>query len=201
MDSPSRNLARYIERVGEQYVPNLDVMMVYRLDRFGRGGHHRPFNDLGYPGVRIMETNEHYDRQHQDLRNEDGRHYGDTIEYVDFDYAAKLTGLNAVALAGMAWAPPPPADVQIEGAVSPDTTLRWTRPTDAQAPELAGYRIYWRLTTEPQWTHSRWVGDVTEFTLENVVIDNYFFGVAAVADNGAESPVVFPGAAGSFGGY
>jgi len=201
VDSPSRNLARYIERIGEQYVPNLDVMMVYRLDRFGRGGHHRPFNDLGYPGVRIMETNEHYDRQHQDLRNEDGRHYGDTLAYVDFDYAAKLTGLNAVALAGMAWAPPPPAGVQIEGAVSPDTTLRWTRPTDAQAPDLAGYRIYWRLTTEPQWTHSRWVGDVTEFTLENVVIDNYFFGVAAVADNGAESPVVFPGAAGSFGGY
>ena len=175
--------------------------MVDRLDRFGRGGHHRPFNDLGYPGVRIMETNEHYDRQHQDLRNEDGRHYGDTIEYVDFDYAAKLTGLNAVALAGMAWAPPPPADVQIEGAVSPDTTLRWTRPTDARAPDLAGYRIYWRLTTEPQWTHSRWVGDVSEFTLENVVIENYFFGVAAVSDNGAESPVVFPGAAGSFGGY
>jgi hypothetical protein len=201
VDSPSRNLARYIERVGEQYVPNLDVMMIYRLDRFGRGGHHRPFNDLGYPGVRIMETNEHYDRQHQDLRNEDGRHYGDTLEFVDFDYAAKLTGLNAVALAGMAWAPPPPADVQIEGAVSPDTTLRWTRPADARAPDLAGFRIYWRLTTEPQWTHSRWVGDVSEFTLENVVIDNYFFGVAAVADNGAESPVVFPGAAGSFGGY
>jgi len=201
VDSPSRNLARYIKRVGEQYVPNLDVMMVYRLDRFGRGGHHRPFNDLGYPGVRIMETNEHYDRQHQDLRTEDGRHYGDTIEYVDFDYAARLTGLNAVALAGMAWAPPPPAGVEIEGAVSPDTTLRWTRPSDAQAPDLAGYRLYWRLTTDPQWTHSRWVGDVTEFTLENVVIDNYFFGVAAVADNGAESPVVFPGAAGSFGGY
>ena len=201
VDSPSRNLARYIEQVGERYVPNLDVMMIYRLDRFGRGGHHRPFNDLGYPGVRIMETNEHNDRQHQDLRNEGGRHYGDTLEYVDFDYAAKLTGLNAVALAGMAWAPPPPADVTIEGAVSPDTTLKWSRPPDAQAPNLAGYRLYWRLTTEPQWTHSRWVGDVTEFTLRNVVIDNYFFGVAAVADNGAESPVVFPGAAGGFGGY
>lgn len=201
VDSPSRNLARYIETVGERYVPNLDVMMIYRLDRFGRGGHHRPFNDLGYPGVRIMETNEHYDRQHQDLRTEDGRHYGDTIEYVDFDYAAKLTALNAVTLAGLAWAPPPPADVQIEGAVSPDTTLRWTRPSADQAPNLAGYRLYWRLTTEPQWTHSRWAGDVTEFTLRNVVIDNYFFGVAAVADNGAESPVVFPGAAGSFGGY
>jgi hypothetical protein len=200
VDSPTRNLARYIDRMA-RYVPNLDVMMVYRLDRFGRGGHHRPFNDLGYPAVRVMETNEHYDRQHQDLRTEDGRVYGDTIDGVDFDYAAKLTALNAVSLAGMAWAPPPPADVRIEGAVSPDTTLRWTRPDAKQAPNLAGYRIYWRLTTEPQWTHSRWAGDVTEFTLENVVIDNYFFGVAAVARDGTESPVVFPGAAGSFGGY
>lgn len=200
VDSPTRNLARYVDRMAA-YVPNLDTMMVYRLDRFGRGGHHRPFNDLGYPAVRIMETNEHYDRQHQDLRTEDGRVYGDTIDGVDFDYAAKLTALNAVSLAGMAWAPPPPADVTIEGAVSPDTTLKWSRPPAAQAPNLAGYRVYWRLTTEPQWTRSVYVGDVTGHTLENIVIDNYFFGVAAVAKDGTESPVVFPGAAGSFGGY
>jgi Zn-dependent M28 family amino/carboxypeptidase len=200
LDSPTRNLARYIDRMA-QYVPNLDVMMIYRLDRFGRGGHHRPFNDLGYPAVRVMETNEHYDRQHQDLRTENGRVYGDTIEGVDFDYAAKLTALNAVSLAGMAWAPPPPANVQIEGAVSADTTLKWTRPGAKQAPNLAGYKVYWRLTTDPQWTHSRYVGDVSEYTLKNVVIDNYFFGVAAVAKDGTESPVVFPGAAGSFGGY
>ena len=201
VDSPSRNLARYIDRMADLYVPNLDTMMVYRLDRFGRGGHHRPFNDAGYPAVRIMETNEHYDRQHQDLRTEDGRVYGDTIEGVDFDYAAKLTALNAVSLAGMAWAPPPPADVTIEGAVSADTTLKWSRPSAAQAPGLAGYRVYWRLTTAPQWTDSVYVGDVTAHTLENVVIDNYFFGVASVAKDGTESPVVFPGAAGSFGGY
>lgn len=205
VDSPSRNVARYIERMA-QYVPNLDVMMVYRLDRFGRGGHHRPFNDAGYPAVRVMETNENYDRQHQDLRTETDaeghvRHYGDTIDGVDFGYVAKLTALNAVSLAGMAWAPPPPAEVKIEGAVSPDTTLHWTRPTAAQAPNLAGYRVYWRLTTDPQWTHSRYVGDVTSHTLQDVVIDNYFFGVAAVARDGSESPVVFPGAAGSFGGY
>jgi hypothetical protein len=200
VDSPTRNLARYIDRMAA-YVPNLDVMMVYRLDRFARGGHHRPFNDLGYPAVRVMETNEHYDRQHQDLRTEDGRVYGDTIEGVDFDYAAKLTALNAVSLAGMAWAPPPPADVKIEGAVTANTTLRWATPSAAQAPNLAGYKVYWRLTTEPQWTHSRWAGSVDTFTLENVVIDNYFFGVSAVAKDGTESPVVFPGAAGSFGGY
>ena len=200
VDSPTRNLARYIERMAE-LVPNLDVMMVYRLDRFGRGGHHRPFNDLGYPAVRVMETHEHYDRQHQDLRTEDGRVFGDTIDGVDFAYAAKLTALNAVTLAGLAWAPPPPANVEIKGAVSADTTLSWTRPDPKQAPNLAGYKLYWRLTTDSQWTHSRWVGDVTTYTLNNLVIDNYFFGVAAVAKDGAESPVVFPGAAGSFGGY
>jgi hypothetical protein len=200
VDSPTRNLARYVDRMAA-YVPNLDTMMVYRLDRFGRGGHHRPFNDLGYPAVRIMETNEHYDRQHQDLRTEDGIVYGDTIDGVDFDYAARLTALNAVSLAGMAWAPPPPADVTIEGAVTANTTLKWSRPPAAQAPNLAGYKVYWRLTTEPQWTRSVYVGDVTEHTLRNVVIDNYFFGVAAVAKDGTESPVVFPGAAGSFGGY
>ncbi|MGV8944072.1 M28 family metallopeptidase [Thermomonas sp.] len=200
VDSPTRNLARYIARMAE-HVPNLDVMMVYRLDRFGRGGHHRPFNDLGYPAVRVMETHEHYDRQHQDLRTEDGRVYGDTIDGVNFAYAAKLTALNAVALAGMAWAPPPPANVDIKGAVSADTTLSWTRPDAKQAPNLAGYKLYWRLTTESQWTHSRWVGDVTTATLNNVLIDNFFFGVAAVAKDGTESPVVFPGAAGSFGGY
>ena len=102
VDSPSRNLTRYIDLMAERYIPNLDTMVVYRLDRFGRGGHHRPFNDLGYPGVRIMETNEHYERQHQDLRVEDSVAYGDTIDGVNLDYAAKLTSLNAVSLAGMA---------------------------------------------------------------------------------------------------
>lgn len=205
VDSPSRNLARYIDRMADEYIRNLDIMMVYRLDRFGRGGHHRPFNDAGYPGVRIMETNEHYHRQHQDLRTEimagEPVRFGDTIEGVNFDYAAKLTALNAVTLASLAWAPPPPAGVQIEGAVSPDTTLRWRKPPRGMAPNLAGYKIYWRLTTEPQWTRSIYVGDVDEYTLENVVIDNYFFGVAAVSREGFESPVVFPGPAGSFGGY
>jgi len=124
VDSASRNLARYIKRVGEQYVRNLDLMMVYRLDRYGRGGHHRPFNAAGFPAVRIMEVNEHYDRQHQDLRIEDGRTFGDTLEFVDFDFAAKLTALNAVALASLAWAPAPPSDVEIEGIVQASTTLK-----------------------------------------------------------------------------
>jgi hypothetical protein len=201
VDSPSRNLARFIDRTADQYVPNLDVMMVYRLDRFGRGGHHRPFNEAGMPGVRIMETHEHYDRQHQDIRVENGIAYGDVLEAVDFDYAAKLTALNIATLAQLAGAPPFPAEVSISGAVQPSTTLTWARPEGEQAANLMGYRVYWRLTDAPQWTHSRYVGDVTEFTLENVVIDNYYFGVSSVAPDGSESPVVFPGPAGSFGGY
>jgi len=199
VDSPSRNIARYVDRMADEFVPNLDVMMIYRLDRFGRGGHHRPFNERGIPGVRIMETHEHYHRQHQDLRSEDGIEYGDVIEGVDFDYARKLTALNVVTLAGMASAAPFPADVAIEGAVRASTTLSWSLPEGAAADILAGYKVYWRLTTDAQWNRSRFVGMVNTYTLENVVIDNYLFGVASVSVDGYESPVVFPGATGSFG--
>ncbi|CUA82652.1 M28 family metallopeptidase [Pseudidiomarina woesei] len=199
VDSPSRNLARYIDWMADRYIPNLDTMVIYRLDRFGRGGHHRPFNDLGFPGVRIMETNENYHRQHQDLRTENGIVYGDTIDGVDFDYAAKLTALNAVSLASMAWAPSPPAQVKITGAVSADTTLSWAPASAAEKAHVKGYRIYWRHTDAPNWEFSQYVGNVTEATLKNVVIDNYFFGVASVSKDGYESPVVFPGAAGAFG--
>ncbi|MEL6614700.1 MAG: M28 family metallopeptidase [Bacteroidota bacterium] len=202
VDSPSRNVARYVAKMADTYIRNLDMMIVYRLDRFGRGGHHRPFNDAGIPGVRIMETHEHYDRQHQDLRNEDGRHYGDTVDYVDWDYAAKLTALNAVTMAGIAGAPAPPTGVTISGAVQPSTTLSWNRPLAAQNPHYAGVRIWWRLTTAPQWEWSVFVPDSGDpqqsYTLENVVIDNYLFGVSSVATDGSESPVVFPGPIGAF---
>jgi len=201
VDSPSRNIARYVDKVADDYIPNLDVMMVYRLDRFGRGGHHRPFNKVGYPAVRIMETNEHYDRQHQDIRTEDGRDYGDVLSGVDFDFNAKLTSLNAVTLASMAWAPAPPASVEISGAVMPSTTLTWKVPTGKMAENLAGYRVHWRLTTEATWTNSQYVGNISTFELKNIVIDNYFFGVSSVSNDGFESPVVFPGPSGSFGGY
>ncbi|NKF49031.1 M28 family peptidase [Shewanella sp. WXL01] len=194
-DSASRNLARNIKRLVDQYMTNLDVQLVYRLDRFGRGGHHLPFNKAGFPAVRVMETNEHYHRQHQDLRIEDGIEYGDTIEGVDFDFNAKLTALNAISLASMAWAPAPPQQVNIFGHVSPSTTLSWQKSTD---DSVVGYRVYWRSTTAPEWTHSRYVGKVTEFTVENMVIDNYLFGVASVAANGNVSPVVFPGPSGKF---
>lgn len=200
VDSPSRNLARYIDKMADLYIRNLDVMMIYRLDRFGRGGHHRPFNAVGYPAVRIMETNEDYVRQHQDIRTEDGVEYGDVLSEVEFDFAAKLTGLNAVTMAAMSWAPSPPAEVQIQGAVRPSTTLSWKALSPDENPQLAGYKIYWRLTDANQWQKSVFVpADATEHTLENVVIDNYYFGVASVSKDGFESPVVFPGPAGSFG--
>jgi len=189
VDGISRQLARYVHRLTSQYLPELQPRMVYRLDRFGRGGHHRPFNDQGFPAIRIMESHEHYDRQHQDLRTEDGRFYGDVIDYVNFPYAAKLTGVNVLTMAALADAPPPPSRVLIGGVVSADTRLQWEA---VQDPDLAGYYVYWRDTTEPQWTHKRFVGNVTEFTLENWIIDDYFYGVSSVNTRGNESVVVFP---------
>lgn len=189
VDGPSRQIARYVDRITDKYFTNLDAIMVYRLDRFGRGGHHRPFNDAGFPGVRIMETNEQYERQHQNLRTENGIEYGDVIEGVNFDFASRLTAVNATVLASLAWAPPQPTGVAIGGAVRPSTTLSWDAVED---PNLAGYKIYWRDTTAPQWTHARYVGNVNEFTLEDMVIDNYLYGVASVGADGHESVVVFP---------
>ncbi len=191
VDGISRQVARYVDRMADTYLPNLDVLMIYRLDRFGRGGHHTPFANVGYPAVRIMETNENYTRQHQDIRVENGIAYGDVLEGVNFDYAAKLTALNAVTLASLSWAPGPPRDVRIRGAVRPSAQLSWTAPSDSA--NVAGYRVYWRATDSPTWDHSRWVGNVSSHTFEGLIIDNYFFGVAAVAADGHESVIVFPG--------
>ena len=201
VDSPSRNIARFIDRQADKYVPNLDVMMIYRLDRFGRGGHHRPFNAVGIPAVRIMETNEHYDRHHQDIRVENGREFGDVIEGVNFDYAKKLTALNISVLAEMAAAPPFPSNVTLKGAVRASAVINWTKPKGKMAQNLSGYKVYWRLTDSNQWTYSKYIGDVDTYTFKNLVIDNYYFGVSSISKNGAESPVVFPGPMGSFGEY
>lgn len=189
VDGISRQLARYVHKQTQTYMPEMKPMMVYRLDRFGRGGHHRPFNDLGYAGIRIMEAHENYNRQHQNLRTENGIAYGDVIEGVNFDYAAKLTAVNAVSLAALAWSPPPPQNVLIGGIVEANTKLRWTA---SQDPDIIGYKVYWRLTTSPQWEFSRFVGKTDVCELKGIVIDNYYFGVAAVHKNGHESVVVFP---------
>ena len=189
VDGISRQLARYVHETTQQYMPYMNPMMIYRLDRFGRGGHHRPFNDLGYAGIRIMETHENYTQQHQDIRTGDGIAYGDVIEHVNFEYAAKLTAVNAINLASLAWAPPAPEEVRIGGIVEASAKLQWKKPENSSA---VGYKVYWRDTTSPTWQHSRYVGNVDRFTLEGIVIDNFFFGVAAVGENGHESVVVFP---------
>jgi Zn-dependent M28 family amino/carboxypeptidase len=189
LDVSARQLARYVDRTADRYVPELDVEVIYRLDRFGRGGDHTPFFQAGYPAVRLTEMYEDYTRQHQDLRTENGIVYGDTPDRVDYAYTGKITALNAAALASLAWAPAAPDSVTIRGALSANTTLRWQA---VNAADLAGYRVYWRDPTSPTWDYSRWVGNVTEATLEGVIIDNYFFGVAAVDRDGNESLVVFP---------
>ncbi|MCM4163085.1 MULTISPECIES: M28 family peptidase [unclassified Arenibacter] len=189
VDGISRQLARYVYANVKTYMPEMNPLMIYRLDRFGRGGHHRPFNDAGYAGIRIMEAHENYTQQHQDVRVENGIAYGDVLEHVNFDYAKKLTSVNAINLASLAWAPPAPKEVSIGGIVEPSAKLQWSKVTGA-----LGYKIYWRDTTSPTWDHSRFVGDVSEFTLEGVVLDNFFFGVSAVGKYGFESVIVFPNA-------
>jgi hypothetical protein len=190
LDTPSRQLARYIDKVADRYFPNLDVEIIYRLDRYGRGGHHTSFFNNGFnAAVRLMESHEDYNKQHQDIRTERGIAYGDVIESVNFPYAASITALDAATLLSLAWAPAAPDSVRIQGAVRPSPSFRWVA---SKSPDVIGYRIYWRKPSEVNWTNSRFVGNVTQFTLPNVIIDNYFFGVAAVGKNGQESLVAFP---------
>lgn len=191
VDGISRQLARYVYKMTKTYMPEMNPMLIYRLDRFGRGGHHRPFCDRGFAGIRIMEAHENYNRQHQDLREENGIKYGDVLEGVNFEYAKKLTAVNAITLAALASAPPEPKNVKIGGAVKPSTQLVWD-PIDNE--NVAGYKIYFRDTTSPTWDHYRLVDAQTaDYTLEGIVIDNYLFGVATVGKDGNESIVVFPG--------
>ena len=187
VDGISRQLARFVHKTTKEYMPEMNPMMIYRLDRFGRGGHHRPFNDMGFPGIRIMEAHENYTQQHQDIRVENGIAYGDVLEHVNFEYAKKLTAVNAINLASIAWAPPAPENLAIGGIVQASVKFKWQK-----NPGVKGYKIYWRDTTSPTWDFSRYVGDVDAAILEGIVIDNYFFGVSAVGENGHESMVVFP---------
>ncbi|MBT6448658.1 MAG: M28 family peptidase [Flavobacteriaceae bacterium] len=189
VDGNSRQLARYIHKTVTKYMPEMNPMMIYRLDRFGRGGHHRPFNDLGYAGVRIMEAHENYNRQHQDIRIEDGIEYGDVISGVNFKYAKKLTAVNAINLASLGWSPKEPKNVKIGGIVESSTKLKWDISKDKN---IIGYKIYWRKTTSPFWENSRLVGKVNNYKLNGIVIDNYLFGVSSISEKGYESVVVFP---------
>ena len=197
IDSPSRNIARFMATIAERDMAGFKVKMVYRTDRFGRGGDQVPMLEAGFPAVRVTESHEHYDRQHQNVRTENGRAYGDVIEFVDFAYLAQVTRLNALTLAAMAAAPAPPTGVLAEGAVKHDTTVTWQ-----PVPGAIGYRVWWRDTTAPQWQFHRDVrvaaGAGTKAVLDNIVIDDWAFGVSSVDEAGNESPIVYPGDAGSF---
>ncbi|WP_370170549.1 M28 family peptidase [Sphingobium abikonense] len=190
-DGPSRALAKKIDGIAEANPQvGLDVFAVRRLDRFGRGGDHSPFLELGFPAVRFSVGIENYDRQHQDLRTENGRVYGDTVDAMDFPYLAKVTALNVAALRELADAPAAPASVSLDGALSMDTRVFWDR-----VPGAAAYKVYWRRADAQDWTDSRVVTGATETLLKNVVVDDHFIGVAAVASDGAESIVTFGGMA------
>ncbi len=193
VDAPSRNLARYVDAIAAAHLPSFDVSMVYRRDRFSRGGDQVPMVEAGFPAVRVTEAAEHYHRQHQDLRTENGVVYGDTIDGVDFPYLARVTKLNAMTMAALASAPRPPREVKIDGAVSANTTVTWTASEGA-----ASYIVWWRDTTSPVWQHSKIVPGATTTVLENTVIDDWFFGVQAVSADGYASPVQFAGVVGAF---
>ena len=193
VDSPSRNVARLLDGLADKYLTGLDVEMIYRTDRFSRGGDQVRMLEAGFPAVRITEADENYTRQHQDVRTENGVAYGDVIAGVDFPYLAQVTRLNILGLAAMAAAPAPPGGVKTEGAVTADTKITWTA-----APGAGAYRVWWRSTTDPQWRFSRAAGPGTSLTLTGVNIDDWFFGVQSVGADGFASPVVFPGAAGDF---
>ena len=192
-DTPPRELARAIKDIAAQYVPSLKVRVVYRADRYLRGGDHLPFLERGYAAVGFTEPAEDFRRQHQDVREEKGVQYGDTPDHVDFAYTADVARVNAAALAVLARAPAPPAGAQIETArLENDTTLRWAPNAEA---DLAGYRIVWRETTSPFWEHSMDVGkDVNRVTIPGASKDNLIFGLEAFNTAGHASPAVFPSA-------
>ena len=189
VDGNSRQLARFIYNSTKKYLPDLNPDLVYRLDRFGRGGHHRPFNDLGFAGVRIMESNENYNRQHQDIRTENNIDYGDVVSGVNFEYAKKLTAVNAVNLALLGWSPPPPKNLKIGGIVEPSVKFKWDY-SDNQ--DIIGYKIYWRTTSAPNWEFSKVINKKNEYTLDGIIIDNFLFSVVSVNSEGFESIYEFP---------
>ena len=189
-DSPARQLGRFIKETTDLYSPDFKVKLIYRRDRYLRGGDHIPFLEHGYPAVRFTEPHEDYNHQHQNVRKEGGIFYGDTPEYIEFDYIAKVTRLNIASLARLALAPPVPKNARIKlNRLTNDTDLAWSAST---AGDIAGYEIVWRETTSPFWTNSTYVGDVTNYTMKDMSKDNWFFGIRAVDKEGYRSPAAYP---------
>jgi hypothetical protein len=187
-DGKARQLARYVKEIGERYVDNLEVVMIYRNDRFLRGGDHTPYVDTGYAAVRITEMNENFNHQHQDVRTENGVEYGDLEKFMDFEYLRKNTALNLANLGNLAKSPGMPQNVRVEVRnLTNGTQLMWKGPVEGK---VRGYYILMRETTSPVWQRKI-------FTTETDVKlpyskDNYFFGVQSVSEGGNESLPVVP---------
>ncbi len=189
-DSTSRQLARYIKEQSDRYLKTFGVMMIYRRDRYGRGGDHIPFVERGFSAVRFTEADEDYMHQHQNVRTENGIFYGDTPEFVDFEYTANVARVNLIALASLALAPAKPKNVGIVTTrLTNDTELKWDANTDG---DIAGYEVVWRDTTAAEWQGSKVVTGATTFIAKGMSKDNFFFGVRGVDKDGNKSPVVYP---------
>ncbi|KAL9025821.1 MAG: hypothetical protein Q9196_005423 [Gyalolechia fulgens] len=188
-DSPARELARFVVGVAENNYTQMSIPVIYRLDRFLRGGDHRPFLEAGYAACRFTEPNEDYAHQHQDVRIENGTQYGDLIEFVDFDYIARVGKVNAAALWSLANAPEPPRNVTVNTTLlSNDSQFKWLTSNEKL---LAGYEALWRPTGAPSWTHVIPLGNVNTATVD-LSKDNVIFGIRAVGKNGYTSPAIFP---------
>lgn len=188
-DSISRQLARHVKETGERYVPNFKVSVIQRRDRYLRGGDHMPFLERGFAALRFTEPNEDFTHQHQNVRKEGDKQFGDLPEYNDYNYIARVARVNAAALASLALAPAAPQKVQMRTAkLENDSSLVWRPNTE---PDLAGYRIVWRDTTAAQWQGALYVGNVNEATVK-LSKDNYFFGVQAVDKDGNVSVATYP---------
>ncbi len=189
-DFPTRQLGRFIKETAEKHFSDFKVDLIYRRDRYLRGGDHSPFLDAGYPAVRMTEAIEDFRHQHQTPRMENGVQFGDLPEFVDFEYTAKVTRVNAAVLASLALAPAAPREVQMETiTLENDSTLRWKANAES---DVAGYRIVWRDTSAPFWQQRKDVGNVTRATVKGVSKDNVFFGVEAYDKEGNISMVTYP---------
>jgi hypothetical protein len=188
-DSPSRELARYIKEIGERYVDQLDVKLIYRRDRYLRGGDHVPFLQQGFTAVRFTEMNEDFNRQHQNVRTENGVDYGDLPDFVDFNYVQKVARMNLSVLANLALAPAEPQNVGlVTSGLTNKTMLKWDTPKTGKKP--AGYYVLMRETSSPVWETKFFVTDVTATLAYSK--DNYLFAVQSVDADGHESLPVFP---------
>ena len=182
-DSPSRELARRIEEIDGRH----NIRLIFRLDRLGRGGDHRPFVEAGLPAVRFTEPLENYHHEHQTPRIENGNEYGDLMKFLNFDFMAGVARDNAEALRQFAMAPAPPHDVALAGAVMPSAKVSWTAAEDAKR---AGFEVLWRETTSPRWSVFDFTEAPGEFVFKEISTDNHFFAVRSVGKNGARSIAV-----------